>query len=369
MTEFLGDELRRVGIDHIGDFRHLALFHQKLDDIDATLRHAAGELLDCDCLWQDHFARELFLGLVDMSLEPLNAAAESGDGPGALFLFPGDIGDRQAAAAFPPGAPDRAWNSGLRRHSRTANNVGDFLVAGLGRFRPGKAGRGHRRGGRCLARGRCRRRRSRFAAGETPFGLGFRATLGFRILRAARLFLAFAGFGRGALVTFAGFSFFSGHSLDFGTLALLHLAFTGAGKGARPGLAFLIRQRTQNNPGRGPLRRRLRAWRGWLRARCRGGGGRRRQIRLARRDRAALHLLDDHRFRASMRKALAHDAGLDWTLQCERSGRSNAQRVAGVFGFIHQSCVPAISVSARRKAGYSIPHLIPVRTSRPGFPP
>ena len=129
VTEFLGDELRRVGIDHIGDFRHLALFHQKFDDIDATLRHAAGEFLDRYCLGQDHFACELFLGLVDMTLEPLNAAAESGNGSGAFFrLLPGDIGDRQAAAAFSRGAPGRAWNGGLRRHSRTANNVWAFLV-------------------------------------------------------------------------------------------------------------------------------------------------------------------------------------------------------------------------------------------------
>ncbi len=105
VTEFLGDELRRVRIDHIGDFRHLALLHQKLDDIDATLRHAAGEFLDRDCLGQDHFARELLLDLVDMSLEPLNAAAECGNGSGALFFFPGDIGDCQAAAAFLPRRP------------------------------------------------------------------------------------------------------------------------------------------------------------------------------------------------------------------------------------------------------------------------
>src|ERR1700730_3335595 len=243
VAEFLGDELRRVGIDHIGDFRHLALLHQKLDDIDATLRHAAGEFLDRYCLGQDHFARELFLGLVDMTLEPLNAAAERGNRPGALFFFPGDVGDRQAAAAFYPGAPDRAWNSGPHRHSRTANNVWDFLVLGRRRFwRRGKAGRSHRRGGGYLAQGRCRRRWSRFAPGEAPFGLVFRAAPGFRILRAPRLFLAFAGFGRGTLVTLASFAFFAGLGFDFGTLTLFHLAFTGPGKGARPGFAFFFRQ-------------------------------------------------------------------------------------------------------------------------------
>ncbi len=60
-----------------------------------------------------------------------------------------------------------------------------------------------------LAQGGCRGRWSRFAAGETPFGLGFRAALGFRIVRAARLFLEFAGFGRGTLFAFAGLPLFA----------------------------------------------------------------------------------------------------------------------------------------------------------------
>ena len=61
VTEFLGDELRRVGVDNVGDLRHLALLHQKLDDIDPPLRHPAGEFLNRYCLGQDHFAASFSL--------------------------------------------------------------------------------------------------------------------------------------------------------------------------------------------------------------------------------------------------------------------------------------------------------------------
>ena len=134
VTEFLGDELRRIGVDHVGDLRHLALLHQKLDDIDAALRHPAGEFLDRDRLGQDHVACELFLNLVDMAFEPLNTAAESRDGPRALFfLLPGDIGDREAATAFLLGAPGRARDSNLDRQAGPANDVWRFLFLGRGR--------------------------------------------------------------------------------------------------------------------------------------------------------------------------------------------------------------------------------------------
>ncbi len=108
--------------------------------------------------------------------------------------------------------------------------------------------------------------------------------------------------------------------------------------------------------------------RGWLRARLRGGCGRRwrrrhnniaRRMRLPRRDRPAFHLLDDHRFRASVRKALAHDARLDWPLQGQFLGRSDAQcRVTRVFGVIHQYFNPGPAPirfhCAERSARFSI---------------
>ena len=57
VAEFLGDELRRVGVDHVGDLVHLAVFHQELDDVDAALGHAVGEFLDGDDFGDHHLAR------------------------------------------------------------------------------------------------------------------------------------------------------------------------------------------------------------------------------------------------------------------------------------------------------------------------
>ena len=60
VAEFLGDELGGVGVDHVGDLRHLALLHQQLDDVDGALRHAVGEFLDGDRLGDGDFARRAF---------------------------------------------------------------------------------------------------------------------------------------------------------------------------------------------------------------------------------------------------------------------------------------------------------------------
>jgi hypothetical protein len=108
-----------------------------------------------------------------------------------------------------------------------------------------KAGRkNYGRGGWWPAHGWTRGNWGWFAAGKTPFGFGFRAAFGFRLLRTARLFLAFPRFGRGPLFKFAGLSLFADLGLDLGTLPIFHLAFTGIGKGARASFPFLFRQRT-----------------------------------------------------------------------------------------------------------------------------
>ncbi len=90
MAHFLGDELRRVGVDHIGDLVHLALLHQQADDVDRALRHAVGEFLDGDRFRQRDLAGDLFLLLgVAETLQALHPAAEGGDGARALvFALP-----------------------------------------------------------------------------------------------------------------------------------------------------------------------------------------------------------------------------------------------------------------------------------------
>ena len=89
MAHFLGDQLRGVGVEHVGQRHHLALPHQKLDDVDGALRHAAGEFLDGDRLGQHDLARDLFLLVLRaMAFQPLGAAAERGDRTGALLFAP-----------------------------------------------------------------------------------------------------------------------------------------------------------------------------------------------------------------------------------------------------------------------------------------
>ena len=63
MAELLGDELSGIGVDHVGDLVHLAVFHQELDDVDAALGHAVGELLDGDDFGNHHLALNLLLRL------------------------------------------------------------------------------------------------------------------------------------------------------------------------------------------------------------------------------------------------------------------------------------------------------------------
>ena len=38
MAEFLGDQLGGIGVDRVGDLRHVALLHQNADHVDARVR-------------------------------------------------------------------------------------------------------------------------------------------------------------------------------------------------------------------------------------------------------------------------------------------------------------------------------------------
>ena len=80
VAHFLGDQLRGVGVDHVGDLVHGALLHQQPDDVDGAFRHAVGEFLDVDGLRDHNLANQLFLRLAGLvSLEPLGATAERCD--------------------------------------------------------------------------------------------------------------------------------------------------------------------------------------------------------------------------------------------------------------------------------------------------
>ena len=169
MPHLLGDELRGVGVDHIGDLRHLALSHQQLDDIDRALRHAVGEFLDGDRLGQHDFARKLLLGLLGaMALQTLGAAAERGDRARALFLARRRAGDRQPAAVALFGAAGRPRRQDTfvgcaRAPADDPLGVFFFAVERAARRAPARRSRSHGRGAprTRLARHRHRRRRRR----------------------------------------------------------------------------------------------------------------------------------------------------------------------------------------------------------------
>ena len=88
MPEFLGDELGGIGVDHIGDLVHVAVLHQVLDDVDASLGHAVGKLLNGDDLGDHDLALNLCLGLRpgDLLLLALLAAFQRGEAALALLL-------------------------------------------------------------------------------------------------------------------------------------------------------------------------------------------------------------------------------------------------------------------------------------------
>ena len=110
VAELFGDELGRVGVDHVGDLVHLALLHQQADDVDGAFRHAVGELLDGDRLGNRDLADELLLAfIVGDALEALHAAAERGDRTLAHLAGIERGDDREAAAVLLRAAA--AWDA------------------------------------------------------------------------------------------------------------------------------------------------------------------------------------------------------------------------------------------------------------------
>ena len=100
VAEFGGDQLGRVGVDHVAGLHDLALLHEELDDVDGAFRHALRQFLDGDGLRQHHFAHDLLARfLVQRALELLLAAAHRRQRAGARVLFGQRRVQRQLAAA------------------------------------------------------------------------------------------------------------------------------------------------------------------------------------------------------------------------------------------------------------------------------
>ena len=156
MAHLLGDQLRGVGVEHVGQGHHAALAHQKLDHVDCALGHAAREFLDRDRLRQNDLARDFFLLVLRaVTFQPLRAATERGDRTGALLLARGRAGDGQSATVALLSAarrPRRRDDDLLSRQDqrRTPGDPPPFILLAAGgageRSGRGDPGRGLGRG-------------------------------------------------------------------------------------------------------------------------------------------------------------------------------------------------------------------------------
>ena len=306
MPELLGDELGRVGIDHIGDLMHLAVLHQIFDDVDAALGHAVGEFLDGDDFGDHHVALNLGLRLRtgDLLLLALLAALQRGKAALTLLLVE-RVDDGEAS-------PDPALFAAAGRRDA-------LLVARIG----GARGLFRLLLDEMLAHG--------LFADLARLGLGLEPLL----------LLALALGGLLALLV----ALLLGHDIEggglLGLLALLRLAHARVLQSALAGVLLVVGKLPQHDATPPRLGRLglgflsyLGAWRGRrglnLFGRLRPGGA----------DRPALLLLDQNGLRAPVAEALPHMAGLHRPAHVERHlARSASGFAFSLVGFAHSLSV------------------------------
>ena len=376
-------QLGGIGVEHLGDGRHHAQAHQRLDHIDSAGRHAVGEFLHGDRVGQDDVANDAHL-VGAQRLELLLAAlalaltADAGQAAGFLVLaFDGGLHvDAAAATAF---AGTLLGDDGCRRAACRQETAGAthatgvilLLAAGAQTQRLGRggwrtAGRA-RRWARTLARGARGRRRGLDSSGRpggrrrriarcnrrcfgTRPGLVLRDPAGLHLGRPALIFLPAARFlgsrqdhdllRLAPLGVALGVLFLL---LDLHALLLDERALAGCLLGRR--------QRAATHGGLADRGRRAstRAWRGATgRARLQTAGGRRpvQGCRSARRGlgrrghakvggrcrgerrgpgRTLLAHLDLHGLRPSVRKTLLYAACIHRTPKLETAGGAQRQ--------------------------------------------
>ena len=234
VAQFLGQQLGGIGVDHVVDLRHMALFHQQLDHIHPALGHAVGELLDGDGFGNGNLAHELFLRLVGgVPLQPLYAAAECCDRSLTLFVGTERRHQCEPSATFLRTATRRfRRRCRSRRSARTAANARSLFLVGLER-RP----RGG--GGPCGRRG---------VLAETLLRLLLGLELGFELVLATLLLIGLTGLGGVALAPLHALARLPDQRLFLGNLALLGLAQPGIAQRARTGRALFFGEGSQHDP-------------------------------------------------------------------------------------------------------------------------
>ena len=351
MTHFLGDQLRGVGIDHVGDLVHRALLHQQPDNVDRALGHAVGEFLDIDGFRDDHLANQLFLRLVRlMSLQALGAAAERRDR--ALAHVVGiERGDQRQASALLRRRRLGGGLGGSRRADNAAGAATDLartfvLVGDVGGNTGGARGGDRGAGGGC---------RTGLGFAKAFFGFEFGLALGFLVLPVALFLGLAAGFGGFALGLLDAFLAVAAPGFLFGQPAFLDVADLGVGERAGAGRTLILGQRTQNDARTAARRSRRRCGTGKRRLGGRGLG----DDRLGRMgfgcgclaaDAALATLFDHHLLGPAMAEALAHGARLDARLERQGLGRNTQCLVARRFRINHS----AVLILLRRACPHSL---------------
>ena len=378
VAELGDDEFGGIGVDDLVDRRHDANAHQRLDHVDAALRHAVRQLLNGDRLGDDDFAHDLDLLLLAL-MQPL-----------ALAL-PRPAHRSQAAHALAFIAGERAGDGDL------SGSPAHFVARGRDRLsdlRPGAAARRARglfflfgRQADLASRGECGDfGRSRFARplGDLAPQFLLLAPLRFILGALARIFVGTAAilflldlcacFIFGAPAIFLGGTFFllapavrlgeCGATARFfvGLMSILHRAHAAGslfvGQCAR-------RLRPDGAPA--PL---LRGAASSAAHRQPPGPSRSARLRACRADHALLAHFDGDSLRAAVRETLAYLAGFHALAQLQPAARCEP-RSGAVFALV-QSCrsfrsntVILSSASARKLFAARPPHLRESRQSSP----
>ena len=326
MAELFGDELGGIGVDRIGDLRHVALLHEDADHVDGALGHAVGQFLDRDRLRDRYFASDFFLRLVAVAGHALHATTERRD-RALAHLVGGKCGHDGEPSAALFGASARRLGRRRRPRGRApAGRTRSLVIIGFeGRARAGL-------------------RRCRGVGAEALLGDLVGLAFGFLVVLAADFFIEFAGFSRRAFGAIGFFAAAANASLFLGALTLFGFAQPRIGKCVGARVALVVSERAQHDAGgfrpggrsgrRGRRYGRRRPGRSagalWRCTAVRRGNGFR--FHLARTGDAALYLLDHDRLAATVTEALAHHALLNATaLQGQRLGWGNAQLLAAIF--------------------------------------
>ena len=235
VAKFFSDELSGIGVDRIGDLRHVTLLHQDADHVDRAFGHAIGQFLDGDGLRDRHFTGDLSFG--------------------SLSRWPEMRWTRRRNEAT-----ERSWTSSAERAVTTVSRPRRFSAPTRGVFGGGAGRTGAPPGPRRMVRGASSSSASSTgrAPGFAGHWLGAEAFLGdlvglafgFFVVLAALFFVTFARFRFGAVRLVGFFAALPNARFFLGDLALFGFTQARVGERVSPRVSFLVRECAQHDSGR-----------------------------------------------------------------------------------------------------------------------